>query len=95
MVEVVIVIANAEFFAFGLTVQLFAQDLIVVVIEVQAVYAIQAIRAGVRVVLHDREQAAAQGEVIAVGDFMFEFMPRLLIHGLLPPFRVDLRLYLV
>ena len=73
--EVVVVIADAEFFALLHAVDLFPQRLVPVIIKVDASYRIKSIRARMRIALHDGPEPLPKCVVVGRADLIFQLMP--------------------
>ena len=73
--EVVVVIADAEFFALLHAIDFFPQRLVLVIIKVDASYRIKPIRTCMRIALHDSSEPLSECVVVGRADLIFQLMP--------------------
>ena len=73
--QVVVVPADAELLPLLDSVQLFPQDLVAVVVEVNAADCVAAVAAGVGVRAHHRSQPRPEGQIVGIADAVLQLMP--------------------
>ena len=69
--EFIVVIADAEFFAFLHSVDLFSQRLVPVIIKVDTAYRVKPIRSRMRVAFHDGPEPLPKCVVVGRADLIF------------------------